>query len=92
MDEIAVEVGFQAIQRTNTARPPEQLAAWQDAGRAFVEEYRNSLLEHPNVLPLLVGTLAARIQARQLVGLGEGATTARRTSARRVRAKSKTVG
>jgi AcrR family transcriptional regulator len=72
MDEIAVEVGFQAIQRTNTARPAEQLATWQDAARAFVEEYRNSLLEHPNVLPLLVGPLAARIQARQLVGLGEG--------------------
>lgn len=70
MDDIKAEVVWEATKVVIGL--PQGEMPWQEAAKLHVTAFRDALLRHPNVLPLLVGATGQRIWVRRLyTGFGK---------------------
>lgn len=70
MDDVKQELLWEVTKVAGSI--PRDQTTWQEAARAHVIAFRDALLSHPNIMPLLVGPAGHRTWVRRLYsGFGE---------------------
>ena len=70
MDEVKEEVVGEVVRKA-VIPPPSEDITWQMMAKVAMRSFWDAILDHPNIIPLLVGAIGRRVWIRRLyVGFG----------------------